>query len=129
MERPDFLGAYAVGGVLFETRRSVVFESCHPSECSKLALKCIKKWSNPPASVEDECLILREQTSECILRPREIFEAAAYRVLVFPLALGGDCYDRVAVRGPMLEDAASRVIYAGLCALAGFTGRASCIGM
>jgi serine/threonine protein kinase len=123
MERPDFLGAYAVGGVLFETQRSVVFESYHPSECAKIALKCIKKSSCSPESIEDECFILREQTSECILRPREIFDVFAYRVIVFPLALGGDVYDRLVARRPMFEDAASSVIYAGLCALTALHGQ------
>jgi serine/threonine protein kinase len=123
MERLDFLGAYAVGGVVFETRCSIVFESYHPLECAKIALKCRKKSSISPASIEDECFILREQTSECVLRPREIFDVLGYRVLVFPLALGGDVYDRLVARGPMLEDAASRVIYAGLCALTALHGQ------
>jgi serine/threonine protein kinase len=120
-EPPEFIGPYRVGGLITETPTAKIYESFHPTECSKLAIKCIRT-SGPgclsPQSIEDECSLLQSLSHPGIIQAKDTYEIDNFRCIVMDLAIGGDSFEYIHSNGLMPEGMACKVIHSVLSALA-----------
>jgi serine/threonine protein kinase len=107
-----------MGSLIIETATAQIYESFHPSQCSKLAIKCIKKSVHPPQTIEDECSLLHEISYPGVIQAIDICDLEHYRCVVMQLAIGGDLLEYVRVNGRMEETAACKVIHSVLQSLA-----------
>ena len=117
MTVPQFVGPYRLYNLIFETDNSIVYESYHPEQCKKLAIKLIKKQGVNPQIIHDECQIMSEIDCEYIMQQIDVIELPFYTAVVMPLATGGDLFEYISANGQMEEHAACQVIHTALLAL------------
>lgn len=114
-------GGYTLTAGIQKTKNSVVYESTHPINCNKLAIKFIRKKSMSEEQCMNEIEINRTIDCDYILPIDEIIDEVPekfYCAIVMKKATGCDLLDMVSdINGPLDEPIAAQVAYAGLMAL------------
>lgn len=114
-----FVGGYFLSSIIVETHNSVIYESSHAENCSKLAVKLLKKSSNEKRCTNE--LILSKEIDYYYIMPviDIIYDVSEkyHSAIIMNLAIGGDLYSFLSDVDHLDESIASQVIYAGLMAL------------
>ncbi|KAH0786004.1 calcium/calmodulin-dependent protein kinase type 1 [Histomonas meleagridis] len=114
---PRRLGQYWVGSTIFETGTALISETTNPSSNEKLALKIIDKNKALEEHYQNECSLVREMRHEYLMSAVEIFDQDDFRIIVFPLAVGGDLFEFLNKNGALSERLAMKFAFTALTAL------------
>ena len=114
---PPFIGPFHVGSLIYPSTHADVYESFHPMQCTKLAIKAIRKAGVNPQTIEDECILMTEIEHPNIIRAIDFYDLPNYKCIVMPLATGGDLYELITSRGRIPEVQACKIMFNALQAL------------
>ena len=114
------MAKYTITAFIQETSSSVIYESSHPDNCCKLAIKFMKKGALTNEQYENELSINRDMDNDYIMPIIDIIEIVPdpfYKAIVMKKATGTDLFELIFNQGRLNEAVAVQVAYAGLMAL------------